>query len=260
MLVCLVASVALGTASAAVTAADSSPYNGIVERNLLGLRPPPPPPDPEAANKPQPSKITLTGITTILGRKLALMKTPPRPPKPGEQAKTEESYTLGIGELQDEVEVLEIDEVAGTVKVKNAGILETVSFDQNGAKPALGVPGAPPPPMGVTPGANLYPPAPGANAPTSVPMPNRIPRMPLPGSSPLAGTGPGGSPYAGTAPATYGGTPTPSVKPGNVPLPVGSQPRTALGAIPNAYGTVGGVPAQAVPNPANAGPGASKSP
>ena len=252
MLVCLAAGMALGAAPAAITADDSGPYQGIVERNLFGLRPPPPPPDLEAANKPQPSKITLTGITTILGRKLALMKTPPRAPKPGEQAKTEQSYTLGIGERQDDIEVMEIDEVAGTVEVKNAGIVETVSFDRNGVKPTIGVPGGPPTPVGVMPGVNRYAPGLGANAATRVPMPSRIPRIPLPAVSPGAGTPPGGPPYAGTAPATYGGTPTPSVKAGNVALPAGFQPRTALESIPTAYGgTVG---------PANTAPGASKRP
>jgi hypothetical protein len=189
MLVCLAAGVALGTAPAAMTAEASNPYQGIVERNLFGLKPPPPPPDPEAANKPQPSKITLTGITTILGRKLALMKTPPRAPKPGEQAKTEQAYTLAVGERQDEIEVLEIDEVAGTVKVNNAGTVETVSFDKNGVKPSSPVPGAPPP-TGVAPGFNPYASAPAANAATGIPMPSRILRTPLPGGSPAAGTPP----------------------------------------------------------------------
>src|SRR5580765_7113869 len=61
-----------------------NPYQGIVDRNVFGLRPPPPPPDPEL-NKPPPPKITLTGITTILGNARALMKTPPPAAKPGEQ-------------------------------------------------------------------------------------------------------------------------------------------------------------------------------
>ena len=138
-LVCLAAGVALGI-TPAITAERSTPYQGIVQRNLFGLTPPPPLRDVEAANRPQPSKITLTGITTISGRKLVLMKTAPRAPKNGEQPKTEEFLILAVGERQDEVEVLEIDEVAGTVKVNNAGTVETVSFDKNGVPP-----GAPPP-------------------------------------------------------------------------------------------------------------------
>jgi len=136
MLLCFAAGVALGTAPA-LTAEHSSPYHGIVERNLFGLNPPPLQPDVEAANRPQPSKITLTGITTLLGRKLALMKTPPWA-KPGEQAKPEEFFILAVGERQAEIEVLEIDEVAGTVKVNNAGTVETVSFEKNGVMPGSG--------------------------------------------------------------------------------------------------------------------------
>ena len=177
MLVCIAAGVTLCTAASAITADHSMPYQGIVERNLFALKPPPAPPDPDANNKPQPSKITLTGITTILGNKRALMKTPPPTAKPGEQAKTEQSYILAVGERQDEIEVIDIDEVAGTVKVKNAGLVETVSFKENGVKQPGGGPGAPsvPPPAGVNP----YAAAP-AGANPGIPMPNRIPRLPVP--------------------------------------------------------------------------------
>jgi len=221
MLVCIAVGVTLCTAASAITADHSMPYQGIVERNLFALKPPPAPPDPDANNKPQPSKITLTGITTILGNKRALMKTPPPTAKPGEQAKTEQSYILAVGERQDEIEVIDIDEVAGTVKVKNAGIVETVSFKDNGVKQAGG--GAPPPIGGIQPGAaaNPYAPPP-AGANPGIPMPNRIPRLPVPGVSPAANTPAGGLPYAGTAPSGYGGTPTPSVKLGNVAMPVGA--------------------------------------
>jgi hypothetical protein len=233
VLACVVAGVTLCTAATAITGDRSMPYEGIVERNLFGLKPPPPPPDPDAANKPQPSKITLTGITTILGNKRALMKTPPPQAKLGEQAKTEQSYILAVGERENEIEVLDIDEIAGTVKVKNAGVIETVSFKENGVKQAAGggVPGVPgvPPPAGINP----YAPAPPAVNP-AIPMPNRIPRLPVSGVTPTANTAAaaGGSPYAGAAPAAYGGTATPNIKLGNVTMPLGSVPSQPAPAQP----------------------------
>src|ERR1041385_247409 len=87
----------------------ANPYQSIVDRNVFALKPPPPPPDPEAS-KPPPVKITLTGITTILGNKRALMKTPPPPGKPGEPAKQEMSYILTVGQREGDIEVLDIDE------------------------------------------------------------------------------------------------------------------------------------------------------
>src|SRR5947208_16694459 len=48
--------------------ANPNPYQGIVDRNVFGLKPPPPPPAPPEPPKP-PVNITLTGITTVLGKK-----------------------------------------------------------------------------------------------------------------------------------------------------------------------------------------------
>src|SRR5512142_2768606 len=101
-------------ATATTTDGSGNPYQSIVIRNVFGLKPPPPPPDPEA-NKPPPPKIFLTGITTLQGIKRALLKTTP-PPKPGEPAR-EQSLTLKEGEREGEIEVLEIDATARTVKV-----------------------------------------------------------------------------------------------------------------------------------------------
>ena len=99
--------------------ADNPYLENITNRNVFSLKPIPPPPDPAELNKPKPSKITLTGIMTILGKKQALMKAPPLPPsKPGEQPK-EQSYILAEGQRDGEVEVLQIDEKEGTVKIAN---------------------------------------------------------------------------------------------------------------------------------------------
>ena len=132
----------------------ANPYQSIVERNVFHLNPPPAPPDPEA-NKPPPPKIFLTGITTLMGSRRALLKTAPTG-KPGEAAK-EKSYMLAEHERMDDLEVLAIDEVAGSVKVSYAGIETTVNFKDNAvataasAAPAPPVPGAPGAPGGPAP-------------------------------------------------------------------------------------------------------------
>jgi hypothetical protein len=144
----LAAGAGLTTVCAVTPEPSATPYEGIVDRNAFGLKPPPPPPDPEAS-KPPPVKITLTGITTILGNKRALMKTPPPTGKPGDQPKGEQSYILTIGQREGNIEVLDIDEKAGSVKVNNAGSIVTLTFEKDGAKlPAT----APPPGPGAAPG------------------------------------------------------------------------------------------------------------
>ncbi len=156
-----------------------SPYRGIVERNVFNLRPPPPPPDNTPPPVPPP-KITLTGITTILGNKRALMKAlePPRPPEPAKEV----SYILAEGQRDGDVEVIAIDERAGSVKVNNHGTIQELSFDKDGAKlpntpPPLiappGLPGAAAPPPYANP---IRPPTPGLR--TIPPRTLRLPPMP----------------------------------------------------------------------------------
>ena len=149
--VCVISSLALCTAANAIT--DTAPYQGIVERNVFGLKPPPPPPDPEAA-KPPPPKIILTGILagSVFGGKRALMKTPPGPVKPGQKPGTEEYYILNVGQRQGEIEVLDIDDKAGSVKVNNGGTVETLTLDKDGQKlPSTTLPAGIPSPTGIIP-------------------------------------------------------------------------------------------------------------
>ena len=165
------------TANAATSGTSGSPYLGIIERNVFGLKAPPPPPDPEA-NKPPPPKIFLQGITTILGNKRVLLKMQ-MPPKPGEQPKGEQGFILAEGQRDGEIEVLEIDAKAGKVKVKNFGQIVDLDFEKDGVKTAAApAPGGPPKPGGFVPAAppNPFAPAGGANPiPTARPM-----RLPLP--------------------------------------------------------------------------------
>jgi hypothetical protein len=177
-----------------------NPYQAITERNIFGLKPPTPPVSPEDNNRVPASKIKLTGITTILGRKQALLlvTVPPRPPQPAR----EDSYILTEGQRDGEIEVLNIDETAGSVKVKNHGVVQTLDFVNDGNKlPAassLPQPGAPP---GMAPGAR--PPA----MPQAAlgPGMRQIPPRPL-RAAPSPGIGQQTASSAGAS-AAYGGAP-----------------------------------------------------
>jgi hypothetical protein len=124
------------------------------------------------------------------------------PAKPGEPAK-EQSFTLGEGQREGDIEVLEINEKAGTVKVNDYGTITTLDFDKDGVK----VVGVPPP----VPGAGGRPagfvPAPGANPPMPAGNPGNLPRpmrLPIPRGAAV-------SPASGDAmPASVGGVAMPA--------------------------------------------------
>ena len=204
-----VLSVLLLCAGGNATGADSAnPYQGIVDRNVFGLKPPPVAPRPED-NKPPPPKITLTGITTILGNKRALMNVamPAKPPDPAKQ----KSFILAEGQRDGEIEVLEIDETSGTVKVDDFGTVMVLDINKDGAKlPAIApAPFAPPPgPVGYRPPApNPYAaPAGDANQGGLKTIPTRQLRLPPSEVSPApAGVNTGG---AAPAPVIRGRSPT----------------------------------------------------
>ena len=182
--VCLAGAVLLGVAAdARASDVSGSPYQAIVERNVFGLKPPPPPPDPEV-NKPPPPKITLTGITTILGNKRALMKAW-LPPKPGVKNE-EQSLILAVGQRDGEIEVLEIDDAAGTVKVNDFGTITNLSFENNGVKMAGGPPPTAPAAAFPTMGAPGIPAPPGSPAfPTKRVYPINRPTRLSPTGAPL---------------------------------------------------------------------------
>ncbi len=146
-------------AQSLVSDGPGNPYQAITDRNIFALRPIPiPVRTPAEAPKP-PVKITLCGITDILGRKQALLKAqiPPRPPEPAK----EESYILAEKQSEGDIEVLAIDQKAGTVKVNNHGMVQTLDFENNGAKlpAASSIPVAPvPPPAAAMPTYSSTPP------------------------------------------------------------------------------------------------------
>jgi len=192
----------LGLSSQAVAPdASSTQYHSIPDRNVFGLRPP-----PEAAGPTNPPvvlpKITLTGITTILGNKRALMKVAPKGMKPGDPK--ELSMILTEGQREGDIEVLQIDENRGTVKVNNSGTEMLLTFEKDGAKlpqtpaPRPGIPPAPTAlPTAPQPAVGMHPGLPTAPART------RFPAFPR-GETHTAGT-------TSTVPApAVGGVPTPT--------------------------------------------------
>jgi len=102
----------------------ANPYKPIATRNVFGL---------SAISLPQPpaqpskllAKISLTGITTILGPPNALFKVS----NPVEPGKPEKSYMLREGQFQDDVEVMSINAKGGSVVFRNHGVIQKISFE-----------------------------------------------------------------------------------------------------------------------------------
>jgi hypothetical protein len=193
----VIGSLPIGRVEGVVPDPKLGQYQTIPERNVFGLRPPAS--DPLPTNPPaQLPRITLTGITTILGNKRALMILAPPNLKPGDTNK-ETSVILTEGERQGDVEVLQIDEKQWRVKVNNSGTVMTLTFEKDGPKlPATQPvrPGAPPLPLPVgipvSTGATTSPYLPRARGGQRT-IPNRtMPSLPNPstGLQRLAGQAP----------------------------------------------------------------------
>jgi hypothetical protein len=118
-------------------------YKLIADRNPFGLKPLPPPQTnaPVQAQQPK-SDIKLTGITSFGTRKAYF--------KISEVKGKEDFYTLGEGEAKDGLEVLNIDDVGKSVRIRNAGVETLMTFASHGITAAAG---APPPNPGMPAGA-----------------------------------------------------------------------------------------------------------
>jgi hypothetical protein len=242
LLICVTSGLAFCALAPAVpvdtTESSDNPYQSIVDRNVFSLKPPPPPADAAEVNKPAVVKITLTGVTTILGNKRVLMKTAPPPGKPGQGPASEQSYILTEGQREGDIEVIEIDEKIGSVKVNNGGTIQTLTFEKDGAKlpvtappPAAGhgIPGAPAIPGLPMVHPNGTSPNHGSTMP-SFQLPTRVPRLPVTGAQ-ANGAAPafgGQSPYYGAPGFLPGNTTTPIIPGGSIagnttssPLPNG---------------------------------------
>ena len=104
-------------------------YMEIAARNVFRLQPPRRAPDPPPAPLP---RITLVGITTILPVKRALLKVqfPAQPPEPTKVV----NCILALGQREGPIEILAIDETAGSVRVNNSGAEMLLSFARDGPR------------------------------------------------------------------------------------------------------------------------------
>jgi hypothetical protein len=98
---------------------NTNPYLAITVHNSFGLQPPSPPPSASDA-VPPPQKITLTGIMSIFGRNFALLKT--------DSGKNEKNLLLAEGRSDGDIELVSVNAEAGTVEIKNNGVVETIKL------------------------------------------------------------------------------------------------------------------------------------
>jgi hypothetical protein len=149
-------SVAIGlvsttVAEAAMSRLEGSPYGGIAQRNLFGLHAPIAAPTAPLTAPVALPKITLTGIATIFGKRVAFITLAAT-----KSGQLPESFMLAEGQGFNGVEVTAIDERAGVVRVMNHGEPQMLDFDHDGVRP-LDMPGGsmprertlPPPEAGV---------------------------------------------------------------------------------------------------------------
>lgn len=131
-------------------------YETIIDRNIFRLNPPPEASTNSPAEIVPERKVDLSGLSNVAGNKKAWFVVAP---KAG--SKDLPLYlSLSEGERQDFLEVLNINEESGEVKVKNAGNPMTLSLKVNSLKPQAVAPTAPVP-------------APASRPPTPIPAPQQ---------------------------------------------------------------------------------------
>ncbi len=126
LLLCLLGTL-LACGGAQATSADASghPYQQISQRNVFALKPPVP--QETIPTPPALPKIRLVGLITTLGDKRALLNVQ-FPAKPSEPA-SDQSFFLSVGQRNGPIELLEIDEKSGTVRLVNSGTPMVVAFE-----------------------------------------------------------------------------------------------------------------------------------
>ncbi len=206
--------------AAAITEPATASYSVIIERNPFNLKPPEPvkPPEPPA---PPPSTVKLTGITTILSSKRALLTVQePGKPQPSQKIMRE-------GERDGTLEVVEINEQAGAVKIINSGVSRTLTFETDGVTKPVAVVNPLPPGVG-------QPQFPGQPAPQPNPaVPTPVFRTSTGGPTGLGGIGGGDAsatdaarqiPTRSVRVAPLTSQPAPTVLPGQYVPPRTTQP------------------------------------
>src|SRR5262245_21072160 len=121
---------ALLCASTMAVPPNADRYQKISERNVFGLREPAPVEQPKTEPPPALAKVFLTGISTLMANKRALL-TAQFPAKPGQPAR-EQSFMLAEGQRDEGIEVLSIDEKAKEVRIDNSGTVMTLNFEKDG--------------------------------------------------------------------------------------------------------------------------------
>jgi hypothetical protein len=100
----------------------NNPYGLVVVRNIFSLNPPPPPADPNPPPDQPSVKITPTGIMSFMGQSQVLFKAS------GGGKAGDQSYILGEGQAEDEIEVVKIDQKAGIVTFNNHGVRQELQL------------------------------------------------------------------------------------------------------------------------------------
>jgi hypothetical protein len=158
---CLTLAALIASGQLVLADAKVNPYESIVERNPFALKPPPPPAPPEDPSSKTPpvppATVELTGITSILKSKKALLEIIPGPGKPTLK------HIMSEGERIESVEVVSIDIEKNEVTIKNGTLMTNLTFKvakssdkpatPPGVPPVPGIPGVPPPASAGIPGA-----------------------------------------------------------------------------------------------------------
>jgi hypothetical protein len=128
-------------------------YHVISQRNVFSLHDPPPHTNDPVPPRPLP-RVKLTGIASLLGVKRAFFEVSP-PAQPGKPPGKEQSFIIEEGERQGVIEVLQINERAATVTIKNDGVEAVLALDKSPGLPSS--PNGPPTP-GMAGGSHIPPP------------------------------------------------------------------------------------------------------
>lgn len=126
-LLCLLTGATLGPSIRAATAdAAEHPYKVIAATNVFRLKSPPASESQKPLPAPPPPQVTLQGITTIYGYRAALFKVTisARQSAPAKAI----ACVLGEGQREGEIEVLQINEHAGTVRFRNHGVEQVLTL------------------------------------------------------------------------------------------------------------------------------------
>jgi hypothetical protein len=204
-----------------------NPYDSIVNRNPFGLKPPPPPVDPSSLTPPPPpappSTVELTGVTSILNSKRALLEITPGPGKPVVRTIMQE------GDRLENVEVVSIDVNKNEVQIKNGLVTTNLTFKvikstaTAAAAPPPGLPAAglphpaTPPPQAASPynsgGRNNVMVAGGTPPPVVPNSPVVNPNVPYSGNAAFGGQSAGAQPtVAGGADPNFRSIPARNIR------------------------------------------------